>query len=101
VSANAPRESFASLEVPPAGRHLEIIPIAQLETAIDAFAPWLTSIGCSNVALEQRLATRSSHARVTSLGRMQCPPFDGPVDRRPRPSGERIAADPIPSSPSS
>jgi len=87
------RDETAAREVPPSGRHLEIIPIAQLEPAIDAFAPWLTSIGCSSVALEQRLASRSSHVRVTSLGYMQRPGFDGPVDRRPAASGEQIAAD--------
>lgn len=92
-SSRSPRDSLASLEVPPSGRHLEIIPIAQLDRAIDAFAPWLTSVGCSSMALEQRLAPRLSHARVTSLGRMQRPAFDGPVDRRPLPSGERITAE--------
>jgi hypothetical protein len=90
---SARREDAAALDVPPPGRHLEIIPIAQLDRAIDAFAPWLTSVGCSSVALEQRLARLSSHVRVTSLGHMQRPAFDGPVDRRPARSGERIAAD--------
>jgi hypothetical protein len=86
------RDETQALEVPPSGRHLEIIPIAQLEPAIDAFAPWLTTIGCSSMALERRLASRSSHVRVTSLGYMQRPGFDGPVDRRASPSGEQIAA---------
>lgn len=93
------REDTAVLEVPPVGRHLEIIPIAQLDRAIDAFAPWLTSVGCSSRALERRLAPRLAHARVTSLGQMQSPAFDGPVDRRPPPSGERIGAEAITSAP--
>ena len=90
---HTPREQLAALEVPPAGRHLEIIPVAQLDRAIDALAPWLTSVGCSSMSLARRLASRFSHVRVTSLGRMQRPAFDGPVDRRPPPSGELIAAE--------
>jgi acyl-CoA reductase LuxC len=96
--ATPPRENMAEnmapLEVPPAGRHLEIIPIAHVEHAIDAFAPWLTSVGCSSLALERRLAPVLPNVRVTSLGRMQRPAFDGPVDRRPSPAGELIAAAP-------
>ena len=84
------RAGAAAFEVPPVGRHLEVVPIAQLEPALDAFAPWLTSVGCSSAALEQRLAQRLPRARVSGLGRMQRPPFDGPVDRRPPPRGERL-----------
>ena len=94
--AGSPRDAAAAFEVPPVGRHLEVVPLARLEPALAAFAPWLTSVGCGSAALERRIAPRLPRARVTALGRMQRPRFDGPVDRRPDPPGERLAARPLP-----
>lgn len=79
-----------ALEVPPAGRHLEVLPIARLEPALSALRPWLTTVGCSSAGLEERLLPLFDPVRVTRVGRMQQPPFDGPVDRRPSPLGERV-----------
>jgi hypothetical protein len=86
-------ESVAALEVPPAGRHLEVVPIARIEPALDHLEPWLTCVGCSSV-LEPLLGPRLPRARVTAFGHMQRPPFDGPVDRRPDPRGEVVGSPP-------
>jgi hypothetical protein len=98
VSVRAPVEAAAqlandgalALEVPPAGRHLEILPIARLEPAIRALAPWITSAGSASPRLEQALRSWLDPVRVTRVGRMQRPAFDGPVDRRGDPLGEII-----------
>lgn len=78
------------LLVPPAGRHLLVLPVAQLEPALDSLAGLVTSAGCSNAELERRVQQRLPRARVGALGRMQMPALDGPVDRRPDPAGERL-----------
>jgi hypothetical protein len=79
-----------ALEVPPSGRHVEVLAIAQLEPAIRALRPWITSAGCSSARLESVVSAWLEPVRVTRVGRMQRPPFDGPVDRRPSPLGEII-----------
>lgn len=98
VSMRTPLETGAlvaadgalALEVPPAGRHLEILPIAHLEPAIRALRPWITSVGCTSPRLEEQLLAWLDPIRVTRVGQMQSPPFDGPVDRRSDPLGEII-----------
>jgi hypothetical protein len=82
--------SAAALLLPPVGRHLQVIPVAQLEPALLSLAPWLTSVSCDDAALRCRLEALLPRARVCELGRMQSPAFDGPVDRRPTPAGEVI-----------
>lgn len=89
-AAHFERESVAAIEVPPPGRHLEVVPIALPELALDSLAPWLTGVGCG-AALASRLAARLPRARVSPLGCMQRPAFDGPADRRPDPRGEVLA----------
>jgi hypothetical protein len=79
-----------ALDVPPAGRHLEVLAVRHVEPALDALRPWLTSVGCSNPALMARVRHLLDPIRVGALGRMQQPPFDGPVDRRADPRGEVI-----------
>lgn len=79
-----------ALEVPPAGRHVEVLAVTQLEPALRALRPWITSAGCSSARLASLVAPWLSPARVTCVGAMQRPPFDGPVDRRPSPHGEII-----------
>lgn len=99
VSVRAPPETWASaavdgalaLEVPPAGRHLEVIPVARLEPAIAALRRWITCVGCANPELERRVLPSLDRVRVTRVGQMQRPPFDGPVDRRQSPLGEIIS----------
>ena len=81
---------LAALLLPPAGRHLQIVPIERLEPALSGLAPWLTSVGCSEPALEARARAVLPRARVAALGQMQTPAFDGPVDRRSDPAGELL-----------
>lgn len=81
-----------ALDLPPAGRHLEVIALTRLEPALDALQPWLTAIGSGDPALLAHLAARYPRQRVSALGDMQCPRLDGPVDRRTDPRGERITA---------
>jgi len=78
------------LLLPPAGRHLLVVPVARLEPALQGLAPLITSAGCSHAELELRVKRWLPNARVCALGRMQTPPLDGPVDRRPDPAGERL-----------
>lgn len=98
VSARDPDVPRASAELvlhqslPPTGRHLEVLCIADLGGALDSLRPWLTSVGCSGEPLSGALQKALPRARVVALGRMQTPEFDGPVDRRPDPAGEIIRA---------
>jgi hypothetical protein len=89
LSLGAARD-LAALLLPPVGRHLQIVPIERLEPALSGLAPWLTSVGCSEPALEARARAVLSRARVAALGQMQTPAFDGPVDRRSDPAGELL-----------
>jgi hypothetical protein len=77
--------------LPPPGRNLEMIPISSLEAALPALAPWITSAACSEPELALEVRRWLPRARICELGRMQRPPLDGPVDRRPDPAGERIS----------
>jgi hypothetical protein len=88
--AEPPSLGKTAFEVPPVGRHLEVIAVSQLERALQAFQPWLTSVGCASPALEQRVQRCLDRVRVAPVGRMQCPAFDGPVDLRSHPRGELI-----------
>lgn len=83
-------EGAAALQVPPAGRHLEVIAIRQLEPALAGLRPWLTTVGCSSAHLEAHVGKLLEPIRVTRVGNMQRPAFDGPVDRRADPRGELI-----------
>ena len=91
--ADAPRLSneVAELDVPPGGRHLELLAVRELGPALEAFRPWLTSIGCGDEALVERLRPGVERARVVRVGQMQRPAFDGPADARGDSRGEVIA----------
>jgi hypothetical protein len=68
--------------VPPPGRHVLVLAAASLAEAADALAPVAThvvAVGSDDVLAARRLVPS---ARVSSLGQMQHPPLDGPVDRR-------------------
>jgi hypothetical protein len=88
--ASVSARGLAALLLPPVGRHLQVVPSERLEPALAGLEPWLTSVGCSEPALEQRVRTALPRARVGALGSMQKPAFDGPVDRRPDPAGELL-----------
>jgi hypothetical protein len=79
--------------VPPAGgRVLQVTATHELDAPLRLLAPSLTAIGISGSAeLRARVSTLVPHARLTELGRMQRPPFDGPVDRRTPYAGELLA----------
>jgi hypothetical protein len=86
----AASQGLAALLLPPAGRHLQIVPVERLEPALRGLGRWLTSVGCATALLEARARAVLPRARVVPLGRMQSPVFDGPVDLRSDPGGELI-----------
>jgi hypothetical protein len=70
--------------VPPPGRHVLVHAVASMVEAADALAPmapYVVAAGSDDVLAAQRLVPSG---RVSSLGQMQHPPLDGPVDRRER-----------------
>ncbi len=78
--ALAPAEGPPS--VPPSGRHVLIVGAATLPEAfarIAPISPFVVAVGADDLA---RVAPFAPNARVLSLGRMQHPPLDGPVDLR-------------------
>jgi hypothetical protein len=73
----------AHLAVPPAGRHVLVVPVESAIEARDLVAPiarFVVNVGLD--APEAPCAVVPPHARVAPLGAMQRPPLDGPVDRR-------------------
>lgn len=78
----APAES--ALTLPPAGRNLHLLPVANATTHAATLAPHVTTFAVSGSwAFEAAIAQALPHARPARLGLMQRPAFDGPVDRRP------------------
>jgi hypothetical protein len=76
-------DESAALLVPPVGRNLRVTLCTDPAAALGAVAPAVTIVGaaCSEVLLAE-VRRRLPHARSSALGRMQSPPFDGPVDLR-------------------
>ncbi|WP_394832836.1 proline dehydrogenase [Pendulispora rubella] len=73
------------LLVPPSGRHLHVMPIeatAALPVILAPLARSIVAIGLTDPA-PPIVSSLPGHARISALGRMQRPPLDGPVDRRP------------------
>ncbi|WP_394826226.1 acyl-CoA reductase [Pendulispora albinea] len=68
--------------IPPTGRHLHIVPVAEIDALPDALAPLATSIVAIGATDAARRLAWPAHARLSALGAMQRPPLDGPVDRR-------------------
>lgn len=72
------------LLVPPTGRHVQVVPAADVRSASVLLAPIaaaVVTVGSDDP--EQVRQVAPPHARIAALGRMQRPPLDGPVDRRP------------------
>jgi hypothetical protein len=72
------------LLVPPTGRHVQVLPVSNALGASQLLVPIAGSIvtmGSDDPQQVRHLAP--VHARMALLGRMQSPPLDGPVDRRP------------------
>lgn len=79
------------IDVPPAGRHLEVVPVARLEPVLASLERWVTAVGYAGTGIERRVRQVLPRARISRVGSMQRPPFDGPVDRRSDGAGELIA----------
>ncbi len=72
------------LLVPPAGRHVQVLPAAEARRGSELLAPIaaaIVTVGCDDP--EQVRHVVPVQARTAMLGHMQRPPLDGPVDRRP------------------
>jgi hypothetical protein len=73
----------APVIVPPAGRHVHVAAVGGIEEARVAIGELAGVIVCVGADEPARVAGLvPEHARLTPLGEMQRPPFDGPVDRR-------------------
>jgi hypothetical protein len=73
----------APLAIPPAGRHVCVVPqptLGAMAEYLAPVAPWVVAVGADDPARAAPIAP--SHARLSLLGRMQRPALDGPVDRR-------------------
>ena len=71
------------LVVAPVGRNLAITPCDEPVALLAPLAQGLAALGlAASEELEMRVPGAFSGARVSPLGRMQRPAFDGPVDRR-------------------
>ncbi|HEX9621969.1 MAG TPA: acyl-CoA reductase [Polyangiaceae bacterium] len=73
------------LVVPPIGRNLHVVPVRSLSETLDSVRDLVTALGVEvSPSLRAEFVALVPRARVTHLGAMQKPPFDGPVDRRAR-----------------
>lgn len=78
-------EDAGRLVIPPVGRQVLVVCHARPLEQAAKLAPQLTQLGVACAKeLECELGRALPDARVTSLGTMQCPPLDGPADRRAR-----------------
>ncbi len=69
--------------LPPIGRVLHVIPVADLASALSEIRPFVTTVALAgDPRVADELAVLCPGARLVPLGRMQSPPLDGPVDRR-------------------
>lgn len=83
--AVARAEGDAPLVVPPPGRHVHVVAVprgvpASLSERLAPIAKFVVAVGCDDEA--SAVAFAPTWARRSALGRMQRPPFDGPVDLR-------------------
>jgi Acyl-CoA reductase (LuxC) len=75
--------------VPPVGRHVHMMLTTDLERSAALLGGIVVTVATLGLpTLEARALSCFPGARRSLIGRMQRPPFDGPVDRRPeRPAG--------------
>jgi hypothetical protein len=77
--------------VPPTGRNLHLVTHPDPLTLLTPFAEKLTSIGVEgSLELAERARQLFPRCRIADVGRIQSPPFDGPVDRRTPKSGRAL-----------
>lgn len=76
-----------ALLLPPAARVVHVSPVTT-KSALVLLEPWaryITAVGVDDDAdIAKTILAHLPHARRSRLGEMQRPPFDGPVDRRPK-----------------
>jgi len=73
------------LIVPPPGRHVHVLVVRDVEEARAVLGPVLrlvVAVGSDDTAAATHLVADATRGRFSALGRMQRPPFDGPVDLR-------------------
>ena len=79
-----------ALLLPPPGRHVHVVPVADGEGLGNLLGPLAQGITCIGQAQDRRAGSSLAEtlrkiapgARWSPLGEMQTPPLDGPVDRR-------------------
>ena len=77
--------------IPPVGRNVHVIVTPEIAPLLRSIAPLIVGVGVAGPdRLSAQMETLLPHARISALGKMQCPRFDGPVDRRPDPAGELL-----------
>ncbi len=81
----------SELLIPPIGRNLHIVAHPEPLALLAPFANQLTSLGVEGTtALVERAAQAFPRCRIAPIGRIQSPPFDGPVDCRTPKSGQLL-----------
>jgi len=78
------------LVVPPASRCLHVSWTSEPARALSGLSAHLTCIATNTAALQAQLGLAFSGARPATLGEMQRPPLDGPVDLRHGTQGELV-----------
>jgi acyl-CoA reductase-like NAD-dependent aldehyde dehydrogenase len=88
---SAPTNWPAPLLVAPPGRALCVYVADEPWLSLNEHEPLITCLGTdANLAQRAQLSARFPSARLSELGQMQRPPFDGPVDRRARPARTKL-----------
>lgn len=79
------------LGVAPVGRYVTVSAAAALDVALrEVDAALVTAVGVAGPdGFVREIAAALAGARISELGRMQCPRFDGPADRRSEPAAEK------------
>lgn len=75
-------EASAPLTLPPVGRNVHVRFTPDLPVIAPALAPSVAAVGASGRSTRSAIAAVFPRARVSEIGEMQQPAFDGPVDRR-------------------
>jgi hypothetical protein len=77
--------------LPPAGRLVHIARVEDPVCALSRLGSMLIAVGVAcSAELEQRIREAMPRARISAVGQMQRPPFDGPVDLRLVAQGETL-----------
>ena len=77
--------------VPPSGRNVHVVCATDLERCLHPVRAAVAAVGvCGPPDLSARVSEVLPAARLSPLGAMQRPRFDGPVDRRPNRHGEML-----------